>query len=65
MTTRQGILPIIRFPDDLTPQTVKRECSGPQELDDQGYDFERCEGHDGGHLWFKGWCVHCLCEEPE
>lgn len=79
--TRPGILPIIKFPDDLsehvmpdpvtaftvlTPQTVKRECSGSSDtdIDDQGYDFETCPNHDGGHLWLHGWCVHCHSEEP-
>lgn len=61
---RGRILPLLKFPDDLlTVETVKRECAGPQEFDDQGNEFERCPENDHGHLWFHGWCVHCHCEE--
>lgn len=65
--TRPGILPIVKFPDDVSRQTVKRECSGAADtdIDDQGNEFERCPDNDHGHLYLHGWCLHCFNEKPE
>lgn len=60
--SRPGILPKLNFPGDFT---LKRECPGPAELDDQGNEFEACPDSDHGHLYFHSWCVHCEREAPE
>lgn len=63
--TRSGILPITKFPDDFEGSDPDEGGmkSGPQEFDDQGNAFERCQENDNGHLYFHGWCLHCHSEE--
>lgn len=61
---RPGILPMISL-NDLTRETIKRECAGPSEIEDPA--FERCSKNEGGHLYHKKipYCLHCFMPRPE
>lgn len=60
---RPGILPMISL-NDLTRETIKRECAGPSEIET---DFERCPDNPGGHLYWRKipYCLHCFMPRPE